>query len=82
MLLPRALGPLHWLWQRLGLLLHKVTNPILLGLIFFGAVVPTGLVMRALGKRPLRLTFDPAAKSYWILREPPGPSPDSMKKQF
>ena len=80
--LPRALAPLHWLWQRLGLLLHKITNPVLLGLIFFGAVVPTGLVMRALGKRPLRLAFDPEAKSYWILREPPGPSPNSMKKQF
>jgi hypothetical protein len=38
--------------------------------------------VRALGKDPLRLRREPAAASYWIRREPPGPEPDTMKQQF
>jgi hypothetical protein len=63
-------------------LLHKVVNPIVMALMFFGAVLPTGVVMRALGKDPLRLKWQPDGNSYWIERRPPGPTPESMKDQF
>ena len=79
---PAALAPLNRLWLRLGLVLYKVVNPLVMGLVFFTTVVPIGLLMRALGKDPLRLRRDPAAGSYWITREPPGPEPDTMKNQF
>jgi len=81
-LAPRLLRPLNWLWFQFGLLLHKITNPLIMGLLFFVAVLPIGLLMRALGKRPLSLSYDPAAKSYWIERAPPGPSGESYKNQF
>jgi hypothetical protein len=77
-----ALAPLNRLWLRFSLVLYKVVNPIVMALMFFATVVPTGLVMRALGKDPLRLTRDPKAASYWIVREPPGPAPETMKHQF
>ena len=48
----------------------------------YGVVTPTGLLMRGLGKDPLRLKRDPKTDSYWIVREPPGPAPGSMSKQF
>jgi hypothetical protein len=35
-----------------------------------------------LGKDPLRLRRDRAAVSYWVPRDPPGPPPGSMPKQF
>jgi Saxitoxin biosynthesis operon protein SxtJ len=79
---PAALAPLNRLWLRLGLVLYKVVNPLVMGLVFFTTVMPIGLLMRALGKDPLRLRRDPAAGSYWITREPPGPEPDTMKNQF
>ncbi len=53
-----------------------------MGILFFVVVMPVGLIMRALGKDPLRLARDPAAASYWIDRAPPGPPPQSMKNQF
>jgi hypothetical protein len=76
------LAPLNKLWLQFGLLLHKIVSPIVLGLLFYVAVMPTGLIMRLLGKDPLRLRRDPNAKSYWIIRTPPGPPPDTMKNQF
>ena len=82
LLYPAALKPFNRLWLKFGLLLHKVANPIMMAFVFFGAVLPTGLIMRALGKDPLRLKRQPDANSYWIERHPPGPAPKSMKDQF
>ena len=79
---PQLLTPLNRLWFRFGLVLHHVVNPIVMGLIFFAAVVPVGVVMRMLGKDVLRLRRDQNAESYWIAREPPGPEPGSMSRQF
>ena len=81
-LCPATLRPLNWMWLKFGFLLHKVVNPIVMAFLFFGTVLPTGLIMRALGKDPLRLKRQPDANSYWINRRPPGPAPESMKDQF
>jgi hypothetical protein len=82
MLRPQLLSPLNQLWFRLGLLLHHVVNPVLMFLIYYSTVLPTGLVLRALGKDVLRLKLDHASTSYWIVRAPPGPGAGSMEKQF
>jgi hypothetical protein len=79
---PRVLRPLNHLWFKFGLLLHHVTNPIIMGVLYFAAVVPMGLVLRLLGKDLLRLKPDKAAGSYWIPRDPPAPPPGGMAKQF
>ncbi|MFN0042000.1 MAG: SxtJ family membrane protein [Alphaproteobacteria bacterium] len=79
---PRLLAPFNFLWMRFGLLLHRAINPLIMALLFFSTVTPIGLLMRALGKDPLRLKWDRAAASYWIARTPPGPAPDTMKNQF
>ena len=79
---PGALAPLNRLWLKFGLLLYKIVNPIVLGLLFFVTIAPIGLVMRLFGKDFLRLRMDRQAASYWIDRRPPGPPPQSMKNQF
>ncbi len=79
---PRLLGPLNLIWFKFGMLLHHVVSPVILGLIFFVSVTPVALIMRVLGKDPLRLKMDPDTESYWLKREPPGPPPDSLKNQF
>ena len=81
-LAPRLLRPLNLLWFRFGLLLHAVVTPLVLGLMFYTTITPIGWLMRAFGKRPLALAFDPVKQSYWIHRTPPGPAPDSLTNQF
>jgi hypothetical protein len=79
---PSLLGRLNRAWMRLGLLLFKIVNPVVMFLIFALTVVPVALVMRLRGRDPLRLRRDPAAVTYWIERDPPGPAPESMVEQF
>ena len=79
---PHVLAPLNRLWTAFGNLLHAIVSPIVLGILYFLVVTPTGLAMRLFGKDPLRLRFDRKAASYWLPRQPPGPAPDSLKDQF
>jgi len=79
---PALLAPLNRLWFRFGLLLNKITSPLIMGLLFYGVITPYAYILRWLGKDLLRLHFDPSAESYWIERNPPGPAPESIKRQF
>ncbi|MDK9723932.1 MAG: SxtJ family membrane protein [Sterolibacteriaceae bacterium MAG5] len=82
LLRPQALSGLNRLWMRLGVLLNRIVSPLALGAVFFLTVLPIGVLMRLGGKDPLRLRYDPAAKSYWVPREPPGPDPKTLVNQF
>jgi hypothetical protein len=79
---PAWLHPLNQAWIKLGLLLGRIVNPIVMGLLFFIVVAPTALIFRLFGKDPLRLSLDARVASYWIDRRPPGPSPATMSNQF
>jgi hypothetical protein len=79
---PVLLAPLNKLWARLGLLLNRITNPLIMVILFYGAVTPIAFLMRIAGKDQLSLEWKPEARSYWIPRTPPGPTPESMRDQF
>lgn len=79
---PALLAPANRAWMAFGLLLFKIVNPVVMFLIYATTVVPIGLLLRLRGKDLLRLRRDPAAASYWMVREPPGPPPESMRNQF
>ena len=79
---PAALHPLNIVWLKFGLLLSKIVSPIVMALLFYGTVLPTGFIMRMMGKDLLPLKRQPAIDSYWIVRSPPGPEPQTMRDQF
>ena len=79
---PKALAPLSGLWMRFGALLHSIVSPIIMAVLFVGAVLPTGLMLRVFGRDGLALKRDPSKTSYWIDRTPPGPEPESLRQQF
>ena len=82
MLRPALLHPLNKAWTALGLLLGRIVNPVITAILFFLVITPTGLISRLFGRDPLRLKAAPQSESYWILRNPPGPDPDTMSKQY
>ena len=75
----KILTPLNVLWSKFGELLGIVIAPIVMGIIFFLVVTPTGLIMRMFGKDLLRNKFQINNESYWIKKEK---NKSSMKNQF
>ncbi len=76
---PQLLALPNKLWFKFGILLGSIITPIVMVFVYFITVLPTGLIMRLLGKDLLKQKLDKDAKSYWIERsEPMG----SMKNQF
>ena len=74
----RFLSPLNKLWFKFGILLGKIISPIIMAIIFFLVVTPTGIIMRLLGKDLLNLRFN-KHKSYWIEKDN---LKSKMKNQF
>ena len=74
----RFLTPLNLLWFKFGMLLGRVVSPIVMGLVFFLVVTPTGIIMRILNKNLLRLKKK-NVKTYWIERSS---IKSDMKNQF
>tara|TARA_B100000131_G_scaffold182862_1_gene176361 strand:+ start:416 stop:799 length:384 start_codon:yes stop_codon:yes gene_type:complete len=74
----QLLTPLNKIWFKFGIFLGKIISPIVMGIIFFFVVTPTGILMRLFQKDLLNLKFN-KKKSYWI--EKTGPK-SKMKNQF
>ena len=74
----RFLTPLNLLWFKFGMLLGRLVSPIVMGLVFFLVVTPTGIIMRILNKNLLRLKKK-NVKTYWIERSS---IKSDMKNQF
>ena len=72
------LTPLNKIWFKFGIILGKIISPMIMAIIFFLVVTPTGLIMRILRKDILNLKYN-QNKSYWIEKE--GPK-SKMKNQF
>ena len=79
---PVWLTPFNRAWMRLAELLHRVVNPVVLGILYFAVLTPFALIMRIFRGDPLHRAFDPTLEIYWIKRDPPGPDSSSMTNQF
>jgi hypothetical protein len=62
--------------------MQRLVTPAVMALVFYSTLTPVALVLRRLGKDPLRLRIDRTASTYWIERRPPGPAPSTMRQQF
>ena len=74
----RILTPLNKLWFKLGILLGNFIAPIIMGIIFFFVVTPTGIIMKLLRKDLIKLKKN-NDDSYWIEKKE---IKSSMKNQF
>jgi hypothetical protein len=76
LLAPAALRPVYQLWMRFGLLLNRVTTPLILGILFFLVISPIGLLRRLRRTDALQRNFDERATSYRV------PSVENPVKHF
>ena len=74
----KLLTPLNKIWFRFGIFLGNFISPIIMGIIFFFVVTPTGLIMRLFNRDLINLKKS-NKKSYWIEKKD---IKSSMKNQF
>jgi hypothetical protein len=75
----KLLTPLNQLWSKFGITLGAIVAPIVMGIVFFLVVTPTGLILNIMGKDLLNKKYDKKKKTYWIKRNTPI---GTMKRQF
>lgn len=63
---PESLRPVYNGWMKFGLLLSKITTPIILGVVFYLVMLPTGVLMRLFRSDPMARKFEKDADSYRI----------------
>ena len=74
----KLLLPLNKIWFKFGILLGNFIAPIVMGIVYFMVVTPTGLIMRLLGKDLLNLKKN-NKDTYWIKKDN---SNSDLKNQF
>ena len=74
----QILTPLNKIWFKFGIFLGNFIAPIVMGIIFFFVVSPTGLIMKLLGKDLIKLKKNNDS-SYWIEKKD---IKSSMRNQF
>ena len=75
----KLLTPLNKLWFKFGIFLGAIISPIIMGIVYFLVVTPTGVFMRLLGKDLLKTSKVKNTSTYWIKRNK---QQSTMKKQF
>ncbi|MEO8464100.1 MAG: SxtJ family membrane protein [Gammaproteobacteria bacterium] len=68
---PGTLRPVYRAWMRFGLLLNKVTSPLIMALVFFLVITPLGLFRRVSGRGQLSKGRDGSIKSYRLPSKKP-----------
>tara|TARA_B100000941_G_scaffold25497_1_gene15254 strand:- start:59 stop:445 length:387 start_codon:yes stop_codon:yes gene_type:complete len=74
----KLLLPLNKIWFKFGIFLGNFIAPIVMGIIYFMVVTPTGLIMKMLGKDLLNLKKN-NKDTYWIEKDN---SNNDLKNQF
>ena len=74
----KFLSPLNKAWFKFGLILGSIIAPVVMGIVYFLVVTPTGLIMKALGKDILGLKRN-KNNTYWLEKDN---SNNNLKNQF
>ena len=74
----KILTPFNKIWFRFGIFLGNFISPIIMGIVFFLVVTPTGLIMKLLRKDLINLRKNNSS-TYWIEKKD---IKSSMKNQF
>lgn len=77
---PRLLIYIYRPWLKFGAIAGWINTRIILFIMFYGLITPTGLIMRLFGSDPLRKRFEPDSDSYRITNQPQ--SNDHMEKPY
>lgn len=77
-IIPAYLGPVYRGWMKMALMISKVTTPVFMSIVYFVVLTPTGLIMRLVGRKPMRHPLKD--QSFWYSTE--GRPVSDLRRQF
>lgn len=80
LIVPRSLHPVYRGWMRFGLLISRVTTPLILGIVFYLLITPTGLIRRIFGKDAIARSGGSSSETYRVPSK--NPSVENMERPF
>ena len=80
-LAPEILSGPNKIWMKFGLMLGKIFNPIIIGIIFFGIFTPLSFFFKLIRRDELKINFS-KKNSYWIPREKTEDTNTNFEKQY
>lgn len=78
---PEWLTGLKQWWFKAGVVMGKITNPVVMGAVFFLLITPVAVISRALGRDTLLIKRQ-QKDSYWVDRTAERTAADSFHHQF
>lgn len=63
---PASLRPVYRGWMRFGLLMNRVTTPLILGLLFFAIITPVALFMKLIRRDTMARKLASGETSYRV----------------
>lgn len=82
LLAPQVLQPLNRFWHGVGLVLHKVTNPIIMFVIFVLVILPFGIAFKLMGRDTMHREWPPRGQELWRKRADASGVKSNLDKQF
>lgn len=80
LVVPTTIEPFYKLWMRFGLVLNFVMSRVILGIVFYLVVLPTGMIIRLKGRDPMNRRLDDHVESYRVEHE--STNTNQMEKPF
>ena len=82
LMLPASLKPFQKAWMALAIAIGFFASRIILTVLFYGVITPTGLLMKLLGKDPLDRRISKEKSSYWQERAAVTRPGESYENQY
>lgn len=79
---PSVLRPVYRLWMLLAYFIGGIVSRVILTVLFYFVITPTGLLLRLLRKDILNQKFDRNLESYWVKKDYAGITRKQYRKMY
>ena len=81
-ILPAVLRPIYKIWMLLAYFIGGIVSRVILTVLFYFVLTPTGLVLRLFGKDVLDKKFEKNRESYWVKKDLSGRTKEQYGKMY
>ncbi len=81
-LIPGILRPVYRAWLKIAHFIGQVITTLMLAIAYYAVITPAAQMKRLFGGRPLPLSPDPDAPTYWVSRDEPAQPKERFYKRF